>query len=330
MTMLLFFNDDYYVDMSEIPFRGEIRRDYITGSDVIFTFSRDSRPKDFKTEEVIFGNAENCPFEYGKERLNTTIKLVDDPWKLRLMYNKYPVVNNEIKPCADEAFFTKFSNYGYSYVIVDTPSHNQKFHDIDEEMLEKWFDLIMESEDMMYSDKEIKQVYTFKNSGNISGGSLHHPHTQVIGFTFILPVIKQELSMIKNNKGGCLFEEAAEKEAERTLLSDKNAVAIAPFGSRFRGFSIIMPRRHIGNVNELNREEIASMVRFMKKILGKNWKIFGSHSYDITFHGMRKNDGFHFHIEIVPRFSNFGSMELSGVYLNSLKPEEYCKMFDQT
>ncbi|MCW1299187.1 MAG: hypothetical protein QXD02_02560, partial [Candidatus Parvarchaeum sp.] len=116
--------------MSEIPFKGEIRRDYITGSDVIFTFSRDKRPKDFRSEEVMYGNAENCPFEYGKENLNTTIKFVGEPWKLRLMYNKYPIVNDEVTPYKNSDFFTKYVNYGHSYVIVDTPEHSQRFHEI--------------------------------------------------------------------------------------------------------------------------------------------------------------------------------------------------------
>ncbi|MCL5018963.1 MAG: hypothetical protein M1426_00585, partial [Patescibacteria group bacterium] len=231
--------------MSEIPFKGEIRRDYITGSDVIFTFSRDKRPKDFRSEEVMYGNAENCPFEYGKENLNTTIKFVGEPWKLRLMYNKYPIVNEEVTPYENSDFFTKYVNYGHSYVIVDTPEHSQRFHEIDDSLLQKWFDLVAEAEKLAYSDKKIRHVYTFRNSGSISGGSLYHPHTQIIGFTFILPIIKQELEIIKNNHGRCILEEALKKEKERVLIEDDEAVAFAPYGSRFRGHSIIMPKRHI-------------------------------------------------------------------------------------
>ncbi len=316
--------------MSEIPFKGEIRRDYITGSDVIFTFSRDKRPKDFRSEEVMYGNAENCPFEYGKENLNTTIKFVGEPWKLRLMYNKYPIVNEEVTPYENSDFFTKYVNYGHSYVIVDTPEHSQRFHEIDDSLLQKWFDLVAEAEKLAYSDKKIRHVYTFRNSGSISGGSLYHPHTQIIGFTFILPIIKQELEIIKNNHGRCILEEALKKEKERVLIEDDEAVAFAPYGSRFRGHSIIMPKRHIDYVGRLEEKETKSLAKFIKTILSRNHKIFGSHSYNLIFHELKDNKKIHFYIEIAPRFSNFGAMELSGLYLNSLRPEEYVQRFNET
>ena len=316
--------------MSEIPFKGEIRRDYITGSDVIFTFSRDKRPKDFRSEEVMYGNAENCPFEYGKENLNTTIKFVGEPWKLRLMYNKYPIVNDEVTPYKNSDFFTKYVNYGHSYVIVDTPEHSQRFHEIDDSLLQKWFDLVAEAEKLAYSDKKIRHVYTFRNSGSISGGSLYHPHTQIIGFTFILPIIKQELEIIKNNHGRCILEEALKKEKERVLIEDDEAVAFAPYGSRFRGHSIIMPKRHIDYVGRLEEKETKSLAKFIKTILSRNHKIFGSHSYNLIFHELKDNKKIHFYIEIAPRFSNFGAMELSGLYLNSLRPEEYVQRFNET
>ena len=315
--------------MSEIPFKGEIRRDYITGSDVIFTFSRDKRPKDFKNEEILYGKAENCPFEYGKENLNTTIKFVGDPWKLRLMYNKYPIVNENVTLSDKEDFFTKYVNYGHSYVIIDTPDHLQKFYQIKEDLLESWFKLIIDAEDLAYSDEKIKHVYTFRNNGSISGGSLYHPHTQVIGFTFLPPIIKQELEIIKNNEKRCVIEEAIGKEGKRTLLKDENVVAIAPYGSRFRGLSIIVPKRHMDYVGRLNDAEIKSLAKFIKTILEKNYKIFGSHSYNLIFHELKGNKELHFYIEIAPRFSNFGAMELSGLYINSLRPEEYLELFNK-
>ena len=316
--------------MSEIPFKGEIRRDYITETDVIFTFSRDKRPRDFKNEEILYGNAESCPFEYGKESLNTTIKFIGDPWKLRLMYNKYPIVNEETTPSEKEDFFTKYANYGHSYVIIDSPKHLQKFYKIEDDILESWIKLLIEAENLAYSDKKIKHVYTFRNNGSISGGSLYHPHTQVIGFTFVPPIIKQELEIIKNNNKKCVIEDAIQKETKRTLMEDKNAIAIAPYGSRFRGLSIIVPKRHIDYVGKLNDYEIKSIIKLIKTILEKNQKIFGSHSYNLMFHELKDDKDLHFYIEIAPRFSSFGAMELSGIYINSLRPEEYVELFNKT
>ncbi|MEM0142794.1 MAG: DUF4931 domain-containing protein [Candidatus Parvarchaeum sp.] len=313
--------------MSEIPFKGEIRKDYITDSDVIFTFSRDMRPKDFKNEEVLYGKVEDCPFEYGNEKLNTTIKFVGEPWKLRLMYNKYPIVNEDVTPYKSSDFFIKYANYGHSYVIIDTPHHMQKFHEIEDDLLEKWLKLAAETEELAYSDKKIKYVYTFRNNGKISGGSLYHPHTQIIGFTFVLPIIKQELEIIRKNSGKCVLESALKKEEERILMQDENAIALAPYGSRFKGASIIMPRRHVDYIGNLEENEIKSMTKIIKTVLSKNQKIFGDHSYNLIFHELKDNKKIHFYVEITPRFSSFGGMELAGLYLNSLRPEEYTEKF---
>ncbi len=315
--------------MSEDVVKGEIRKDYITGSRVIFAFSRDKRQRDFKNEEVT-SNAKDCPFEYGKENLNKTIKLVGNPWKLRLIYNKYPIVNEEIIHYKNSNFLRRYSNYGHSYVIIDTPNHLQKFHEIEENILQKWFNLIIDTENTTYSDKRIKQVCTFKDSGSISGGSLYHQHTQIIGFTFISPIIKKEINVIKNNHRKCILEEALKKEKERVLIENKNAIAFAPYGSRFRGHSIIMPKRHIDYVGRLDRAEIKSLVKFIKTILAKNDKIFDKHSYNLIFHELKGSKELHFYIEITPRFSNIGSAELSGLYINSLTPEEYTKIFNET
>ncbi len=315
--------------MSEIPFKGEIRRDYFTGTDVIFTVSRDKRPNDYKIKKLTFESAKNCEFEYGKEMLDTTIKMVGNPWKLRLMYNKYPIVNPDSRKYIKKQYFTNHPNYGHSYIIVDTPIHTQKFHEIEDDLLIEWFKLLIEGEDKMYQDKNIKQVLSYKNSGKLSGGSLYHSHTQIMGFTFVLPLIKTELENIKRSKSKCLFEEAIKREKERTLLSDKNAVAIAPYGSRFKAMSIIIPRRHVSYAGELKPEEIVSIIKFIKMILRKNEKILGENSYNILFHELKNNKRFHFHIEILPRLNSLGSIELNEVYVNSILPEDYTKKFKE-
>jgi UDPglucose--hexose-1-phosphate uridylyltransferase len=313
--------------MSEIPFKGEIRRDYLTGSDVIFTLSRDTRPRDFRNDESLYGNKTDCQFEYGKESFNTTIKTVGKPWKLRLMYNKYPIVNSGVESFLENGFLKKYSNYGKSYVVVDTPNHSMKFHEIDNADLYEWFKLLIEGEKMMYEDKKIKHVYVFKNSGSISGGSIYHQHTQIIGLPFILPVIKQDLLIIKENHNKCIIEDAIKIDKERILIEDKYALAFSPFGSRFKGMSIITVKRHINHITKLNDAEILSIINMLKEILKRNEKIFGAHSYNIMFHEMKSSPELHLYLEITPRFSNIGSMELSGVFMNSLRPEVYVKKF---
>ncbi len=313
---------------------GEIRTDYRTGSKVFFSSIRNKKPMDFTHNDSSWtSDVSKCPFEPGREDLNKTISYIggdESSWRLRTIENKFPLIFPGPGFHSSIEFFEKSTPFGYSEVLIESRQHELPFEEISEDDLVLWLDTVADREEELYSKEHIKYVYMFKNEGPRSGASLFHPHSQIMAFSEVPPVISSEISMIKKHleeNGACLYEYAMDKEKERTLLESDSCVAIAPFGSKFSGESVIMPKRHVNYSAGLSRDERIGIVRMIKKILITNKKIFGRVSYNMLFHEIKSEEDFHFHIEICPRVITFAAVEFLGFFTNQITPERYREFF---
>jgi len=317
-------------------FKGEeIRVDYRTGVKILFSSSRNNKPTDFSelSEDKWESDPSKCPFEYGKESLNKTIKLVggdEHSWKLKVIENKFPLLAPKFDFVPENRFLKEEPSFGYCEVIFETPLHNVRFSQLKKEDYLRWLDAIIERENVLYSRERIKYVYTFKNEGPRSGASLSHAHSQIMAFEDVSKTIKEEQAKIReffDKEKACLYEYAIKQEKERILAENKTFIAFAPFGSRMSAESVIMPKRHINYVGLLSEEEKSDFVDILSKVIKINDQIFGKLSYNLLFHELKSDDQFHFHVEIYPRIITFASVEFAGFNTNQIFPESYVKMF---
>jgi len=316
----------------ELQIENEIRRDYRTGKFAIMAPNRGKRPEDFSvSKEVVTSDVSKCPFEYGKEYMSKEIMHVGDPWKIRVIENKFPELMSTIPLMFSKGSFKKISGYGYNEVVVDSPDHNTPFELLDDSQLKLWLDTIIEREISLYDRNYIKYVLIFKNSGESAGESLSHPHTQIMAWPVIIGTIKRELRLArkyKQEKGKCLYEDVLDEERVRLLYEDNYFIAIAPFASRFAGESMILPKRHVNFFADLNENEKFDLVKTLKLILATNRKIFGNYSYNFAFKELKNYPEFHAHIDIYPRLTIEAGVELGNdVFVNQLTPEDYSKKF---
>ena len=312
----------------------EIRVDYRTGTQVIFSGVRNNKPIDFHLKDEEWKtDVEKCPFEYGKESLNKTLMLVggdEHSWELKVIQNKFPLVSPDFDFQKTGGFFEEKPAFGYSEVIIDTPKHNVPFYKLTEDELLVWLNTIIKREQELYSKEKIGYVYAFKNEGPKSGASISHTHTQLMAFPELTHTILEEKKhaddyLRKNNR--CLYEDAIKYEKERVLEENDTFIAVAPFGSKFNAESIILPRRHISCSVDLSGREKTDLCRMLSHTVKSNEKIFGNLSYNIIFHELKNDKNFHFHIEIYPRVITFAAVEFAGFNTNQLNPETYVKMF---
>ncbi|MEM0111252.1 MAG: hypothetical protein QXS81_02055 [Candidatus Micrarchaeaceae archaeon] len=313
--------------------RNEIRRDYRTGRYVIMAPDRGKRPEDFiqTAKEPKIGG--KCPFDPGNESMNKEIMHVGEPWKIRVVENKYPEFSPDIPLYLGGDKLEFISGYGYNEVIIDTPIHNLTFDRLDEQSMRLWLDTLIEREADLYTRNYIKYVQIFKNSGVDSGESLVHPHTQIMAWAEMIGSIKDEVERTKDYKdrfGKCLYEDIVEEETARTLTETGRIIAIAPYASRFAGESMIMPRRHVNFLQDLTAEEKDEIIKVLSTILKINRKLFGDVSYNICFYDIKGEPDFHMHIDIYPRLNIPGGVEFGeDVFVNQLPPEVYAEAFRQ-
>ncbi|EFD92916.1 MAG: galactose-1-phosphate uridylyltransferase [Candidatus Parvarchaeum acidophilus ARMAN-5] len=285
-----------------------IRVDYRTGKKILFSSVRNNKPDDFYhiSGDNWESDISKCPFEYGKEALNKTIKLVggdEHSWKLKVIENKFPMLSPEFDFIPLEGLLEEKPAFGYCEVIFETPIHNLRFSQLGKEEYLRWLDTIIERENELYSRDRIKYVYVFKNEGPRSGASLSHTHSQIISFEEVPETIKDEQKKISefiDSNHACLYEQILNYEKERVLVENNTFIAFAPFGSKMSSESLIMPKRHVNYVGLLSSEEKSDFVDILSKIIKTNEALFGKISYNILFHEVKDDETFIFMLRYAP------------------------------
>ena len=310
----------------------EIRIDYRTGYYSLIVPGREHRPEEFEIEDEGSKNLEACPFERDTvDRKNLEIMHVNEPWTTMVIRNKFPELNGSTPLENENGFFSAISGYGYNEVLIESADHFDKFEEMTTKKSLEWLNTLIEREEDLYSRNYIKHVMIFRNFGALGGASIGHPHTQIIAWPEILGTPNIELEKIKEHKkenNSCLYEDAIKKEGERLLFENDRMAVIAPYGSRIAGESMLLPKRHVNYLLELDENEKEDIVEALKSIIRINNKLLGKQPYNFVIHENKNESDFHLHFEIYPRIANFAGIELGqNVFVNTMTPEKYTDKF---
>lgn len=124
---------------------------------VLYVPHRQKRPEEKKNGEF------KCPFCKGNESLTGKEVLglpLKGEWKVRVVANKYPILKNH-------------------EVIIHTPKHNQRFHEISFENARLVFEAYRRRFNF-YNKKYQGKVLIYCNEGEEAGASIMHSHSQLI------------------------------------------------------------------------------------------------------------------------------------------------------
>jgi len=282
----------------------ELRKDYILDRWVIIAKGRGKRPQHFVQkprkvkEKVCFfcpGNEDSTPPEIARVEEK-------GKWIIRNFPNKFPA--------------TKWHE-----IIVETPNHDECLGDIGVEHIAKVLRMYSERQRAIEKSSRVKYVSIFKNSGEMGGASLPHSHTQLIGLTMIPPLVKDE---VRASKGDCSFCEVWKEEVKssRLVYEDEYTAVFAPFASRFPFEAWMMPKRHIGSLDEMDKKEMVSFAGALKKVLSALNSSLNYPPYNFVLHHAPEGKDLHFHLELLPRLSRFAGFEFgTGIVINTMPPE---------
>lgn len=320
----------------------EFRRDPVIGRWVIISTSRGKRPGGNEvTHDFPQGGA--CPFCPGSEDktpneilayYNTGREKNKPGWWVRVIPNKFPAL--EIEGGLDRAgdgMFDRMNGVGAHEVIIESPQHDQEFHDLDSSKLEDVFwayrDRILD----LSKDPRLEYILIFKNHGAAAGASLKHPHSQLIAIPMVPIRVKEEVSGSRNyfeHKERCVYCDILRQEmaqGKRLVAQNKDFVAFAPYASRFPFELWIVPLRHSSDFQDIQKQEVSSLAEMMKLVLGKHHRLLDNPAYNFILHtGPLKSPKllhFHWYIEIIPKLTKLAGFEQgTGFYINPTPPEE--------
>ncbi len=292
--------------------------DPLSGREVIFAPGRARRPGAHRASSNRGGTdpgggdraASDCPFCEGSEG-ETPPELFalgappgrapDTPgWKVRVAPNLYPA-------------------FARQHVIVHSSAHATSIAELDESQLGLVAAAWAEIADRAWQDG-FDHLFVFVNEGAKAGASREHSHSQAVWLDRVPPEIAAESPRLRD--GGCALCKLLQELPPELVLARAGEVslAVSPFG-RASYELLIAPDEHLpdgfGDAGALGTalSLAAEGVRRLQAVEGPGVP------FNLWLHSFQ-DDG-HWHLELVPRLSEFAGIELGmGVFVNTLVPEE--------
>jgi UDPglucose--hexose-1-phosphate uridylyltransferase len=161
------------------------------------------------------------------------------------------------------------------------------------------------------ANPQINYVQIFENRGSMMGASNPHPHCQIWSTGTIpnIPAAEQD-SQIAYRKahGTCLLCDYYTKEKSsgvRTAAENEHFLALVPFWAVWPFETMILPRRHVGAIDDLRSEELDALSDILKRLTTQYDNLFQiSFPYSMGFHqrptDSKEHPEWHFHAHFFP------------------------------
>ncbi len=200
---------------------------------------------------------------------------------------------------------------GICRVVCFSPKHNLTLSELSVSEIRNIVDVwTKEYEDLGKRDY-INYVQIFENKGEIMGCSNPHPHGQIWAENSIPVEPSKETAQMSNylqKNNSCLLCDYLKIEVEkkqRIVTENEDFVVLVPFWAVWPFETIIISRRHLKNLSELNKSEKDSFADIIKKITAKYDKLFNvSFPYSAGIHqsptDSDEHNEWHFHYHFYP------------------------------
>lgn len=266
-----------------------VRRNPITGEEVLFAPDRASRPHAFDERET---PTERCPFCPGREaETPPAIAEIGDPWRIRVFPNKYPPA-----PGAE--------------VIVESPRHDDGFGDVGDvaEIAGVWRDRLLAHVGARYPA-------LFRNEGRRAGASILHLHSQLVPLPFVPPRIELE----QRGFAAAVRCPLCGRPEGAVVNETHSFLWIAPHASRMAYQQWVVPKRHVSSMTALGDselEDLGSLLRSCAQATARVTRAWNWHF--MTF----ERGPAHFYVDVTPRLTTIAGLELgSGTYVGIVDPD---------
>jgi UDPglucose--hexose-1-phosphate uridylyltransferase len=229
---------------------------------------------------------------------------------------------------------------GVCEVVVYTPQHDASLGGLPQQQIEHLVGVWGHRTRELGARPEVEYVFAFENRGEAIGVTLHHPHGQIYAYPFVPPMLRREAEAAERHRsdtGSCLWCDLADQERRdgtRMVVETDGWQASVPFAARWPYEVHLAPRRHVGWLHELSRDEVSGLAAGLKRLLNGYDLLFGfALPYVMAIH-QRPTDGsphagYHLHIEFYPPNRSAtklkylaGSEAGAGAFINDTLPEE--------
>lgn len=200
---------------------------------------------------------------------------------------------------------------GICKVICFSPDHSLTIPEMEVAALEKVVELWQKEYKELGEKEFINHVQIFENKGPLMGCSNPHPHGQIWAQNFI-PLEaqrkdknqKQYFHQYKKSLLGAYLELELKKQ-ERIIEENTSFVALVPFWAVWPYECMIISKRHVSNVAQLDAQEKHDFARILKNLTIRYDNLFEtSFPYSAGLCQAptdgKNHDSWHFHMSFYP------------------------------
>jgi UDPglucose--hexose-1-phosphate uridylyltransferase len=211
----------------------------------------------------------------------------------------------------EEGLIAARTERGLCRVICFTPRHDLAIPRMATEEIRLVIDAWVEQYVDLGSHPWIRHVQIFENRGAIMGTSNPHPHCQVWANGELPNVPAREQSaqvQYRQQHRACLlcaYLELETKRAERVVCENDAFVALVPYWAVWPFEVLVLSRRHLPSMAELNDSERTGLADILRRITIRYDNVFETaFPYSMGFH-QQPTDGephpeWHFHAHYFP------------------------------
>jgi UDPglucose--hexose-1-phosphate uridylyltransferase len=317
----------------------EIRWDPWTRRSVVIAASRSSRPNEYVGGPPLAGSPADCPFCEGHEdRTPPEIASVrprggqpNGPgWTVRLIPNKFPTLaSGDSTAELPGGGLSRAAGEGRHEVLIESPRHAPGLPELPPTDARAVFRFLRDRVRELTGESGTAAVIAFENVGPESGGTLWHPHAQIVAAPFVPSRIAEELAHSGPGEGaGCRLEAARDAELEdglRSIAREGPFVAWAPFASA-HPFSVrILSSGHAPSFGNASDAEVNALAGLVPHVLRAFLAVVPQASYNWAIASLPPTEstaGYHWRWELTPRLVRPDGFELAGeMPVNPVAPE---------
>lgn len=232
---------------------------------------------------------------------------------------------------------------GINKVICFSPKHNLTLPEMQvpeiEKVVQTWREQYLELGALDF----INYVQIFENKGSVMGCSNPHPHGQIWAQSSLPTQVektqKNLLAYFQQHKISLLEDYLKEelKLQERIVAENNHFAVLVPYWATWPFETMIISKRHFGNLGEMNPEEITAYAQIIQEITIKYDNLFEtSFPYSAGIH-QTPTDGnahpeWHFHMHFYPPLLRSATVkkfmvgyEMLGEAQRDISPEQSAK-----
>lgn len=304
---------------SQLPSAGSshMRWHPLRGEWVVYAAQRQAR--------TFLPQADDCPLCVSSNGRLSEIPFED--FEIAVFENRFPAFS-DVASLVDLAGVKTGAATGRCEVIVYSPRHDASMAMLDDERLALLIQVWGARVRAMREDGLVC-ILPFENRGEEIGVTLHHPHGQIYGFSFIPAQLHK--SADAQSSSPVIANLISDLEDGLIIQSRKTALSFVPPFAMYPYELWITPRQRVASPEYLDAEQCMDMAHCLGDAMRRLDGLFGiPMPYILTVHCAPKGyeDSFHMTIEIRPFRRDVGKLKFlagveqgAGVFLVDVLPE---------